>query len=139
MQAKLVSDKDRHIHPNMERINAYTERYKPGTAFDWSLVRRQVSSDPQRGYYYGTVLPCFLKAYWYDPEDAYIVHRHAKITYFGVQPDERGIHREKDIPSVFSKKPTVTPEQRKGFIDWVIRRGTAPECDNPQSVPGPNE
>lgn len=139
MKSRLVSDATRRVHLNMDRLNAYTARYKPGTAFDWSLTRRQTSSDPQRGYYYGTVLPCFLKAYWYDPEDAYIVHRHAKITFFHVQPDERGIHREKDIPSVFSKKPTVTPEQRKAFIDWVIRRCTALECDNPQYVPEPGE
>ena len=139
MKSKLVSDSNRKVSINMGAINAYTARYKAGTAFDWSLTRRQVSSDPQRGYYYGTVLPCFLKAYWYEPEDSYIVHRHAKIIFFHVQPDERGIHREKDIPSIFSKKPTVTPEQRKEFIDWVIRKCTAPECDNPQYVPTPGE
>jgi hypothetical protein len=139
MKSKLVSDSNRQVHINMDAINAYTSRWVPGTAFYFELVRRMKKvSDPQRRYYWSTVLPCFLDAYWYERDEADIVHRHLKILFFGVQPDSHGIYRDKDIPSVFSNIPTISPEERKRFIDAVIRK-CAQSPDNPIMVPEPGE
>ena len=138
MKAKLVSDSARQVHINMDAINIYTSRWKPGTPFSFELVRHvKRVSDPQRKWYWSTVLPCFLDAYFYERDEAEIVHRHLKILFFSVQPDCHGIYRDKDIPSIFSNSPTVSPEERKRFIDAVIRK-CAQSPDNPIMVPDPN-
>jgi hypothetical protein len=79
-----------------------------------------------------------LDAYFYDRDEADAVHRHLKILFWNVQPDKHGIYRDKDIPSVFSNEPTVPQEERKAYIDWVIRKA-AQSPDNPQYVPDPGE
>ena len=138
MKSKLVSDNNRKVSINMAAINAYTSRWKPGTAFSFEIVRRvKRVSTPARKYYYGVVLPCFLDAYYYDRDDADTVHKHLKILFFGIKPDSHGIVREKDIPSVFSDEPTVPPDQRNAFTEWVIRKCAM--SDNSIMVPEPGD
>ena len=137
MQFRAISDDNRKLNLRMDLINLHVARYKPGTPFVVSVTRRiKRASDPQRKYYYGVVLPSFLDAYWYDRDDANTVHRHLKCLFFGIKPDGHGIVREKDIPSVFSDNPTVKIEERKGFMDWVIRK-CAMSPDNAIIVPEP--
>lgn len=137
MKFRAISDDSRKLNLRMDLINLHVARYKPNTPFDVSVTRRIVRpSDPQRKYYYGVVLPCFLRAYWYDPDDADTVHKHLKCLFFGITPDKHGIYRTKDIPSVFSNNPTVQMDKRKEFVDWVIRK-CAQSPDNPQIVPEP--
>jgi len=79
MKSKLVSDSNRQVHLNMDAINAYTSRWKAGTAFDFEIVRRvKKTSDPQRKFYYGAILPSFLEAYYYEPEDGPGMHKFLK-------------------------------------------------------------
>lgn len=138
MRFQLISDANRRVHVNMAAVDAYTAKRKPGTPFDFSITWRvKRVSDPQRKYYYSTVLPAFLDAYYYERDEGLIVHRHLKIKYFNVQPDKHGVYREKDIPSVFSDEPTVEPNERKLFLDWVVRK--CAQSDNPQYVPDPGE
>jgi len=139
MKARLVSDENRRVHLNMDAINAYTAKWKPGSPFDFELTRKvKRVSDPARKYYYGVVLPCFLDAYYYERDEGDMIHRFLKIKYFSVQPDSHGVVREKDIPSVFSNDPTVPPDQRNAFTAWVIRKA-AQSPDNPIMVPEPGE
>ncbi len=141
MKFKAFSDENRRVSDSirqlLDRLDAYASRYKPHTAFEFEIVKRQPRvSSPARKYYYGVVLPCFLDAYFYERDEADIVHRHLKILYFGIKPDKHGIYREREIPSVFSDNPTVKPQQRTAFVDAVIRK-CAQSPDNPVVVPGP--
>ena len=57
MKFKLVSTNNRKLPLDMERVNSYVSRYKPGTPIDVEIVRRQKKkSDPMRRYYFGFVL-----------------------------------------------------------------------------------
>jgi hypothetical protein len=125
MQFKLISDDQRHVRLNIDAINAYTERWKPHTSFDFEIVRRvsrRTASDPQRGYYFAEVLPALMRGCGYDPDESMLVHRQLKIIYFAVQPDKRGIYREKDIPSVFSLESDIGPQKRSAYMEWVMRK-----------------
>jgi hypothetical protein len=125
MNFKVVSDHNRNVCLNMTAIQAYASRYKPGTSFDVEFVRRvpkKVASPEQRGYYYAEVLPKLMLACGYDPEESSMVHRQLKIIFFHVQPDKRGIYRDKEIPSVFSLESDIGVEKRCQFIDWVARK-----------------
>ena len=123
MKFKLVSDNSRKVTLNIDRINLYVSRYKPGTPFDFEIVRRQAKrSDPMRKLYFGKVLNDFMNHLGYEPEDELFFHRQLKIVYFKVKPDKRGIYREKDIPSVFSNESDLSVGEKKNFVDWVIRK-----------------
>jgi hypothetical protein len=124
MKLKAISDDNRKISIDMGIVNAHTARWKPGTWFDITITRRKKlgPTDPQRGYYYAAVLPALLRGCGYDPDEALAVHRQLKIIFFHVMPDKRGIYRDKDIPSVFSKKSDIGQEKRQAFIDWVLRK-----------------
>ena len=114
---------DGKLSISWDKINAYLSNFKDGTAFDFEIVRRQKTrSDPMRSYYWGAVLPPFMAALGYEKDEDDLVHRQLKITYFRVKPDKRGIYRNKDIPSVFGDNSTLTIEEKKNFIDWVIRK-----------------
>lgn len=123
MRFQVLSDENRKLPLNMAHINAYASKWKPFTPFDCEITRKQTKShDPQRRYYWAVVLPALMQELGYDPEEDELVHRHLKITYFKVQPDKRGIYREKDIPSVFSNEPTVKPRERNEFVEWMLRK-----------------
>jgi hypothetical protein len=136
MKFKLVSDDNRRISLNMDAIQIYVGRYKPGTAFDFEIVRRQPrKSKPLQGYYFRVVLPTFMSAVGYEPEDTLNFHRQLKIVYFQVKPDKRGIYREKDIPSVFSDKSNLDVSKKVEFVEWVKRKG----AENDVYIPDPGE
>lgn len=125
MKFPCRTDKDRKPVINWSAIDAYFKRWKPHTDFDITVKRRsnkKIASPEQRGYYFSTVLPVFMNAYGYDPEDDDQLHRHLKCTFFRVKPDKHGVYREKDIPSVFSLKSDIGMKKRGEFIDWVIRK-----------------
>jgi hypothetical protein len=114
----------------MAAIDAYTAKWKPGTSFNFELVRRteRKSSDPIRKYYYGVVMPVALETFGYDAFEKDLVHRQLKIRYFDVKPDRHGIYRDKDIPHVFEDDSNLTDQERKKreklrkkFTDAVIR------------------
>ena len=125
MHFKLISDDRRKVILNMDAINAYTSRWKPHTPFDCEIVRRvpkKVASPEQRGYYFAEVLPALMRGVGYDPDEKEIVHYHLKLIFFGVEPDDHGVYRKKDVPSVFSLKSDIGAEKRTAFIDWVARK-----------------
>lgn len=124
MKAVLKSNADRKLPLNMIAIEAYVAKWKPFSQFRFELTRvdDKTASDPQRGYYFSAVLPALLRGCGYDPDEYKAVHRQLKIIFFHVQPDEHGIYRDKDIPSVFSLKSDIGPQKRAAFIDWVLRK-----------------
>jgi hypothetical protein len=124
MKAKLKSNVDRKLNLNMVAIEAYVSRWKPHSTFRFELTRidDRTATSPQRGYYYSAILPALMKGCGYDPEESKTVHRQLKIIFFNVQPDDHGIYRDKDIPSVFSLKSDIGPKKRGDFIDWVLRK-----------------
>ena len=114
---------DGKLSISWDRINAYLSNFKDGTAFDLEIVRRQKTrSDPMRSYYWGAVLPPFMAALGYEKDEDDLVHRQLKITYFRVQPDKRGVYRNKDVPSVFGDSSALGVAEKKAFLDWVIRK-----------------
>lgn len=138
MKFKEVSDDNRKLDINMVAINAYVSRWKPHTPFDIEVVRRvpkKTATAPQRGWYFSCVLPALMSACGYDPDESGLVHRQLKILFFQVQPDEHGIYRDKDIPSVFSLESDIGMEVRGRFIDWVCRKA----AENGEYVPNPGE
>lgn len=121
MKFKLVSDKNRKVNINMDRINIYTSRWKPGTPIDFSITRKvQTTSDPMRKYYFVAVTKPFMEKLGYEPHEETLFHTQLKITYFQVKPDERGIYR--NVPSVFGKDSDIPVPEKKKFVDWVVRR-----------------
>lgn len=125
MKFKLVSDNNRKVHINMDLINTYTSKWRSGTSFDFEIVRRvpkKVASPEQRGYYFSEVLPKLMLSCGYDRGENLNVHRQLKIIFFAVQPDQRGIYRDKDIPSVFSLDSDIGQEKRNAYIEWVCRK-----------------
>jgi hypothetical protein len=117
------TDADRKLALNWTAINAYLSRWRPGTEVEIEITRAERKvSNPQRRYYFSTVLPVLLEATGYDPDEALLVHKHLKILFFNVAPDSRGIYRDKDIPSVFGNESDVPISVKTKFIDWVMRK-----------------
>lgn len=120
MNFKLVSDESRKVSINIDRINAYTSRYRPGTPFDFSITRKKRTvSDPMRRYYWAVVLPLFLEAYGYDPQEDELVHFFLKCKFFKIDPDPHGIYR--NVPSVFSNESEVEIKRKQDFVEWLKR------------------
>lgn len=126
MKFPTNSNANRQLPLNMDSINAYASRWKPFTHFMVEITRidTRKATDPQRGYYFSIVLPALMNGCGYDPEEANMVHRQLKIIFFNVQPDKRGIYRDKDIPSVFGDSSDIGMQRRVKFIDWVIRKAS---------------
>ncbi len=123
MKFKVKSDDTRKITLNWTAINAYLSKWRPGTEFEIEIVRRKKTvSDPMRKYYFAAVLPVLMECLGYEPEEEMLVHRQLKCVYFKVKPDERGIYREKDIPSVFSNESELAVQIKAQFVEWVIRK-----------------
>ena len=114
---------NRKMETDWPAIERYVSRWKPNTYLEISIKpKAQIASNPQRGYYFAEVLPKLCFACGYEVDEEIYVHRQLKIIFFRVEPDERGIYREKDIPSVFSKESKLDKITRQNFIDWVIRK-----------------
>jgi hypothetical protein len=123
MEFKLKSNENRQLSINMEQINLYASRWKPGTWFDFKVVRKvKRKSDPMRRYYFAAVLPPFMEHLGYEPEEQMIFHRQLKIVFFQVKPDKKGIYREKEIPSVFGNDSKLGIDIKQKFTEWVKRK-----------------
>ena len=134
MKFKVVSDKNRRVEINWDRVNLYTSRYKPFSPFDIEIVRRKKTiSDPMRKYYFGLVIKEFMKHLGYEPHEEELFHRQLKVVYFQIKPDAKGIYR--NVPSVFSNESEIDVSLKKQFVDWVIRRAAHEGC----YIPDPNE
>ena len=140
MQFKLVSDNNRKITLNMDAISAYTSRYKPGSPFDFEIVRRQSKkSDPMRKYYFSTVLPPFMDELGYEKHEDELFHHQMKSLFFKnykeyeMEQDVLGVWR--NVPSVFGKDSTMPISRKKKFVDWVIRQAARGGV----YIPDPNE
>lgn len=124
------------IDINWDRLNLYISKWNDGTLFDVEIVRKQKRiSDPMRKYYFGAVLPLYMESLGYERDEDELFHRQLKIVYFRVQPDPKGIYRERDIPSVFSNESELPISEKKKFLDWVIRKA----AQDGVYVPDPNE
>ena len=118
-----VTDSNRKLQVNWDRVNAYVAQWPPGTALDFSLTRRKKKrSEPMRKYYFGVVLPTLLDTLGYERDEAEQVHMMLKCRYFNVQPDKRGVYRLKDIPAVFADDSPLDVTIKKAFTEWVIRK-----------------
>ena len=124
MKFRARTTDKRQLDVNWDRVNAYLSKWPPGTFLDIEIVRRQKRrSDPLRKYYFGAVLPPILEHAGYEKDEALELHRWFKIKYFQVQPHKKwGIHRDKDIPSVFSDESELIVGHKKDFVDYVIRK-----------------
>ena len=123
MKFKIKSGKNREIRLNMDAINTYASRWKPGTEFKIEIVRRQAKkSDPMRKYYFSSVAKPYGEHLGYDADEILLLHRQLKIVYFQVQPDAKGIYRNKDIPSVFGNDSALPIDEKVKFLDWVTRK-----------------
>jgi len=126
MKFKIKSDNNRKINLNMAAINTYVGRYKAETEFEVEVVRRKVTvSSPMRRYFFGVVMPIFLEAYGYDPDESLILHERLKIVFFGVPVDNHGVYRKKDIPSIFGDDSDVPIEKKQQYIEWIVRKSSA--------------
>ena len=136
MKFKIRSNPDRRLPLDLTIINAHAARWKPGTVFEVSVkrVQRKVS-DPMRRYYFAVVLPVFLNAYGYDPEEALVVHERLKTLFFHVQPDDHGVYRKGTVPSVFGNDSEVPIDQKTAFMDWVKRKS----AEEGKYTPDPGE
>lgn len=118
----------------MEAINAYTSRYKPGTPFDFEIVRRvSRRSDPMRHFYWAVVVRTYGEHLGYDADELELLHRQLKIVYFQTKPDKKGMYR--DVPSVFSNESELPVPDKKNFMDWVVRVAAKDGC----YIPMPDE
>jgi len=121
MKLKAKINNDRKLILNWDLINSYLQGFKPDTWFDITITRKTKKvSDPLRNYYFGGVLPDFMKELGYEPDEVDQFHLQLKARYFNVEPDERGILR--NVPHVFNKKDTKldVPKQVE-FVEWVKR------------------
>ena len=117
-----------------ELLQAYLSRYKDGDVFKIDITRPQkLGSNPYRKYYFGAVLPKFMKEIGYEPHEKDMFHEQLKELYFNVKPDEHGFKR---ISNVFHKKKGLPVKKQIEFVDWV-KRLAAKKCGI--YIPDPNE
>ena len=129
MRFKLVSDKNRKINLNLDAIHAYVSRWKPFTPIDFEVTRRQKTvSTPMRSYYFAAVIKPYGEFLGYDSDEILLLHKQLKIVFFQIQPDEKGIYRTKDIPSVFGNDSELPISEKTKFLEWVIRKATKDGC-----------
>ena len=134
MKLQTISTDDRKLNLNWDSINTYISKYKPGTAFEIEIVRRQPrKSDPLRKYYFAAVVKPFMEHLGYEPDELELFHRQLKITYFQIKPDLKGIYR--NVPSVFSNESDIPVPVKKKFVDWVIRKASIEGCYIDDPIP----
>jgi len=123
MNFNFITDDNRQPILNWDNVLQYVSRYKPQTSFEFSVTRRQPKkSNPMRKYYFAVVMPKLVDTLGYERDEILDVHKQLKIRYFNVEPDKRGIYRNKDIPSVFGDDSELPVSDKKKFQDWVIRK-----------------
>lgn len=135
MKFKALSNDKRSIQNtlNWTAINAYTARYKPDTWFDIAIVRKVAkSSDPQRKYYFSTVVRTYAKEAGYDETEYYLFHCFLKFRYFEGYYKGRGEndkvpylddhHIMRNVPALFADDSEFNTKDKANFINWVVRR-----------------
>ncbi len=121
MDVTLTTTEKRTLPLDMERVNAYVSKWKPYTAIEISITKRQPrKSKALQGYYFAGVLPKICEAVGYEPEDEEEVHRSLKIKYFKIKEDGRGICQS--IPHVFANESDLAVPDKVKFVEWVIRK-----------------
>lgn len=136
MKFRAISTKKKNLDINWNQVMQYVSRWEPGTLFTVDVVRRVIENkSPLRRYYWSTVMPLFLEAHGYDPSEAETVHKHLKIVFFGVKPDEHGIYRDKDVPPLFADESDEENKTKIRFIDWLKREA----AQQGVYIPDPNE
>ena len=121
MKFRAITNDQRKLDVNWNNINTYVSRWKPGTALDIEIVRREAKvSDPLRKYYYAAVLPPFMAHLGYDPDEQELFHRQLKIVFFNIRPDNKGIYRK--VPHVFSNDSDIPVSKKVEFVEWAIRK-----------------
>jgi hypothetical protein len=136
MKIQARSDKNKNLSVNWNFVMQYIKKWVPGTLFEISVTRRSnENKGPLRKYYWSVVMPLFLEAYGYDPDEAETVHRHLKIIFFGVKADNYGVYREKDIPALFADESDKDNATKLRFIDWCKRKA----AEAGVYIPDPNE
>jgi len=115
---------------NRELLAIYLNRFKDQTVFKCVIKRPQKSSsNSQRKYYFGSVLPTLMDHLGYDRDDKLSFHNQLKILYFTVEPDKHGFLV---APSVFTKGAKTT-KQAANFINWVQRKAAEYGCYIPDA------
>ena len=129
MKFKLVSTNDRKLNINLDKINLYVSRYKPNTAFDFEITRRQKKkSDPLRRYYFSTVARKYAEHLGYEEDELLIFHHQLKVTFFKhdseyeIHQDKKGMWR--NVPSVFGNNSDMVVGKKQKFVEWVIRKAS---------------
>ena len=136
MKFQARTNDQRKLEVNWDRINQYVSHWKPGTFLDVEITRRNTGrKHPIRAYYWGVVMPIFLEAYGYDPEEANTVHKHLKIVFYGIKPDSHGVYRDKDIPALFANESDKDNTEKGRFIEWLKRKA----AEQGYYIPEPNE
>ncbi len=129
MKFQLVSNDRRKVNLNIDAINTYVARWKPHTPIDFEVVRRQSTvSTPMRSYYFAAVVKVYGEYLGYDADEILLLHKQLKIVFFQVQPDKKGVHRNKDIPSVFGNDSELPIDVKTKFLEWVIRCASKDGC-----------
>ncbi len=127
MKFKAMSNDNRKLDVDWDKVNLYVSRWKPDTSFVVEIVKRQPSkSDPMRRYYFAEVLPKFMGKLGYERDETMLFHHQLKVTYFKDNPklevsqDKRGMWR--NVPAVFAKDSKLAVKVKKQFVDWVVRK-----------------
>ena len=123
MKFRARTDERRQLDVNWDRVNAYLSKWPPGTVLDIEIVKRVPrKSSPLRSYYFAAVLPPIAEFAGYEKSEILDLHKFMKIRYFNVKPDNWGVYRKKDIPSVFSDESELDVPKKKDFVDHVVRQ-----------------
>ena len=123
-----IHSKNRKLNLNTEAINTYVSRWKD-CWFDVSITRKQKKkSDPLRKYYFAAVAKPYGEHLGYDADEIELLHRQLKIVFYQVQPDTKGVHRNKDIPSVFGNDSEIPISEKVKFVEWVTRAAAKDGC-----------
>ena len=120
MNFRAITDNNRRLSVNWDRINQYCAQWPPGTPLEFSLTRRKKKrSGPMRRLYFGHVLPTYADHLGYDADEHMLLHRQLKIVWHKVQPDKKGIYR--NVPGVFADDAPTLVQDKKRFLEWVVR------------------
>lgn len=108
-----------------ELVAVYLKRFKEGDVFICEIRRPQKkSSDSQRRYYFGAMLPVFMDHLGYDRDEKLAFHNQLKCIYYNVKPDKNGFLIP---PNVFTKGKRTTKEAAD-FMSWVQRKAAEMGC-----------
>ena len=123
-----IHSKNRELNLNTEAINTYVSRWKD-CWFDVDITRKQAKkSDPLRNYYFVAVAKPYGEFLGYDADEVELLHRQLKIVFYQVQPDSKGVYRNRDVPSVFGNDSEIPVRGKAKFVEWVTRVAAKDGC-----------